>query len=409
MQFSAQSSQKILFALGLGTAFSLFGDATMYAVLPTHTAEAGITLALVGILLGVNRAVRLIFNGVAGWCYDRLTQRRLFLSGLALGACSTACCAAANEFWLLFAGRALWGVAWSFIWIGGGTILLNLADVNQRGRWTGWYQTWFFLGIGIGAFGGGMLTDLVGYHSALWLISATQAVSIVVVALCLPAMPQRKAGREEQHSATTLKMFFKYDFGMTVLLQGINRFCIPGMLAATLGLLVKERLISPQLVFGTATVTGLLIAGRTVFSMAVAPLAGSLSDRLKSRWTVLCLAFIIGIGAMLLLTSESALLMIIGFLGSAVITSSVQSLTITLTGDLVEDAHRGKAISVLHTVGDLGSALGPPCAYALLLYIGLSGVYLLGALAFLCALGLILLRRRAWPCKCHFPPFSLIF
>ncbi len=42
------------------------GDATLYIVLPTHTAEAGIPLASVGILLGVNRAVRLLTNGPAG-------------------------------------------------------------------------------------------------------------------------------------------------------------------------------------------------------------------------------------------------------------------------------------------------------------------------------------------------------
>ncbi|MCP4379628.1 MAG: MFS transporter, partial [bacterium] len=57
------------------------------------------------------------------------------------------------------------------------------------------------------------------------------------------------------------------------------------------------------------------------------------------------------------------------------ISSAVQSLTITLTGDLVEAAHRGKAISILHTVGDLGSAIGPPCAYALLFHLGLDGMY----------------------------------
>ena len=132
-----------------------------------------------------------------------------------------------------------------------------------------------------------------------------------------------------------------------------------------------------------------------MLSMAVAPLAGHLSDRLKSRWSVLSFAFLIGIGAMLLLTFQIAILIIVGFLCSAVITSSVQSLTITLTGDLVADEHRGKAISVLHTMGDLGSALGPPCAYTLLVYIGLSGVYLLCALLFLGALGLIVLKRRS--------------
>ena len=367
----------------------------MYAVLPTHTVEAGITLTMVGILLGVNRAVRLVFNGVAGWCYDRMSQRGLFLGGLTLGAVSTACCAAAYQFWLLFVGRALWGVAWSLIWIGGGVILLNLADASERGRWTGWYQTWFFLGIGTGSFVGGMLTDLVGYHPTLWIISVTQAVSIVVVALFLPAIPQRKPVKGAHSSLKTLTTFFTYNFGVAILLQGINRFCIPGMLAATLGLLVKERLISPQFVLGAATVTGLLIAGRTVLSMAVAPLAGHLSDRLKSRWSVLSFAFLIGIGAMLLLTFQIAILIIVGFLCSAVITSSVQSLTITLTGDLVADEHRGKAISVLHTMGDLGSALGPPCAYTLLVYIGLSGVYLLCALLFLGALGLIVLKRRS--------------
>jgi Na+-driven multidrug efflux pump len=42
----------------------------------------------------------------------------------------------------------------------------------------------------------------------------------------------------------------------------------------------------------------------------------------------------------------------------------------------------------VHTVGDLGSAVGPPVAYALLPGLGLSGVYLLCAALF--TIGLIL-------------------
>ena len=41
----------VLLPLGLGTALSLMGDATLYTVLPTHTAEAGIALSGVGIIL----------------------------------------------------------------------------------------------------------------------------------------------------------------------------------------------------------------------------------------------------------------------------------------------------------------------------------------------------------------------
>ena len=74
--------------MGLGTALSLVGDSTLYTVLPTHTADAGIALASVGVLLGVNRAVRLLFNGAAGVAYDRWPRRRLFVLALFVGLAS---------------------------------------------------------------------------------------------------------------------------------------------------------------------------------------------------------------------------------------------------------------------------------------------------------------------------------
>jgi MFS family permease len=128
--------------------------------------------------------------------------------------------------------------------------------------------------------------------------------------------------------------------------------------------------------------------------MSTAPLAGYFSDVLRSRWRVISYAFFVGCIAMILLALDSPVLIIIGFLCSAVVMSSVQSLTITLTGDLVETEHRGKAISLLHTVGDFGSAVGPPCAYALLFSIGLTGIYLLCAGLFVLALCLIILREK---------------
>jgi len=74
---------------------------------------------------------------------------------------------------------------------------------------------------------------------------------------------------------------------------------------------------------------------------------------------------------------------------------SVQALATALTGDLVGGAQRGRAVGLVHTFGDIGSAIGPPVAYALLPGMGLSGVYLLGAGLF--AVGLMLLLwLRLW-------------
>ena len=64
---SRPSTLRVLVPLGVGIALSLLGDSTLYTVLPKPEIanQAGVTLALVGVLLGVNRIVRLGFNIVA--------------------------------------------------------------------------------------------------------------------------------------------------------------------------------------------------------------------------------------------------------------------------------------------------------------------------------------------------------
>jgi hypothetical protein len=53
----------VLLLVGLSTSLSLLGDTALYTVLPTHTAETGVLLVSVGILLSANRFVRLLANG----------------------------------------------------------------------------------------------------------------------------------------------------------------------------------------------------------------------------------------------------------------------------------------------------------------------------------------------------------
>ena len=70
---------RVLLPVGIGTCLSLLGDASLYAVLPTRTIDAGVSVASVGILLSANRFVRLILNGPVGIVYDHWRHRRLFV------------------------------------------------------------------------------------------------------------------------------------------------------------------------------------------------------------------------------------------------------------------------------------------------------------------------------------------
>jgi MFS family permease len=360
------------------------GDATLYTVLPTHTAEAGIALVQVGIILSVNRIVRLFLNGPMGMAYDRSLRRRLFVPALFVGALSTVLYAATAGFWPLLVGRLLWGLAWSGIWVGGTTIILDVTTDPDRGRWTGMYQIWFFLGAAFGAFAGGLLTDLLGYRSAMWIGALVTALGGLNALLMLPETRGfRPEAVPEVVSDPALDWYRNPGLWVVAILQGINRFVFAGVLAATMALLVQDQMspiISPAL--GVATLTGILMAGRTVMSVVAAPLSGVLSDRLGSRWSVTIGGLVIGAISMLLLGYTTPVSVLLGVLLGAVAAGSIQALVTALTGDLVGKRQRGRAIGLLHTAGDFGSAAGPLIAYALLLRVGLSGIYLLCVVLF---------------------------
>lgn len=371
------------------------GDATLYTVLPTHTAEAGITLAAVGIILSANRFIRLFLNGPTGILYDRSRRRRLFVPALFIGALSTAIYAAWDGFWPLMAGRLIWGLAWSLIWVGGATIILDVTTDGDRGRWTGLYQTWFFLGAAIGAFAGGFLTDRIGYSAALWIGAGVTTLGGVVALIYLPETRSSKSmNLSYPNNETAQKWRPNGELVSVVSLQGINRFVTAGVLAATIALLVQEQLSMNNLVLGVATVTGILIGLRTILSMFAAPLAGSLSDKSGNRWGVTMAGLIFGSIGMLLLIRPDPVFILVGIGFSAIAGGSIQALVTTRTGDLVDQEQRGKAIGLLHTSGDLGSALGPITAYFLLRWINLSVVYIICAILF--ALGAGISLRMYW-------------
>ena len=379
---------KVVLPLGLGTALSLMGDATLYTVLPTHTEQVGISLAAVGIILSANRFIRLFINKPTGIAYDQSLRRRLFVPALMIGALSTAIYAGTQGFWPLLAGRLLWGIAWSGIWIGGATIIMDISNDDNRGRWTGLYQTWFYLGTTMGALIGGYLTDILGFSITMWLGAGLTAFGAVIVFFTLPETKLQKEQINKNNNQNLDDDWQpSFDFYTVMAINGINRFVTAGVIAATLALLVNNLLPKTNFVIGVASLTGLLAGFRTLLSMFSAPLSGIISDKNGSRWGVVIGALVLGAVGMLLLISFHPFAFITGICLSAIASGSLQSLMTARTGDIVGRAHQGRAIGNLQTAGDLGSALGPVTAYILLGWLTLNGLYVICAILF--GIGLI--------------------
>lgn len=84
-----RAPSQILVPLGLAVCLSLFGDLTLYAVLVTQLDVVGLSLAAVGVMLSVNRLIRIPGNPLTGVLLDLWGRRRLFIFGMVLGAYAT--------------------------------------------------------------------------------------------------------------------------------------------------------------------------------------------------------------------------------------------------------------------------------------------------------------------------------
>ena len=111
-------NKSVVFA-GTAVAFSLFGDMAMYTILPTQFETLGLLPIQVGLLLSVNRWIRLVTNRAAERLLSRFNRSILFGAALGIGALLAAVYAAAPPFMLLLLARLLWGSAGRFCGIPG--------------------------------------------------------------------------------------------------------------------------------------------------------------------------------------------------------------------------------------------------------------------------------------------------
>jgi MFS family permease len=400
-------------------AVSLTGDLTMYAVLANQTDVLGITLAMVGILLGVNRLIRIPGNLLAGSLNDRPGARRrpLYLLGLTLGILSTLSYGMVRGFWPLLGGRLLWGISWALINVTGYTMVLDWSAPVDRGRMTGFYQMAFMLGLAISPLLGGLLTDVVGFRAAVRLCAAVSGAGLLLALLALPETRQVGAETQPTISARSwhlhpMARISAWQKGLRDGLSGILRspmaqadlrilragciylvtlFVSSGIMMSTLSLYLRQRMgesISLNgVVVGVASLAGIMLAIRALAGMLAGPLSGTVSDFLPSRWPVIRGGILLGVAGFAVLAMPVRVwAAAVGVVLVALSAGALATALYAVVGDLAIPAQKGRTMGALATAGDIGSATGPFVAYALIATLDLRWVYLLCALALALAL-----------------------
>ncbi|TLX63214.1 MFS transporter [Stutzerimonas nosocomialis] len=385
--------------VALATALCLTGDSMLYIALPLYWREAGLdALWQVGVLLSINRLIRLPFNPLVGLFYRHFSVRTGLVLAVVIGIVSMFGYALASSFlaWLLL--RALWGIGWSFFRIGGLSAVVHCAADHQRGRAMGLYNGLYRLGSLAGMLIGGLLVPVYGLQA---LALAFAAVSLLGVPLLLLyfRLPDRPAAVSAhaplapgQVSALAWRRIQLGGFCIALLVQGV--------LAATLSALIEHYYGSEidllGLLLSAAALAGLLQAARWSWETWLGARLGAWSDGPRGR-------------VPLLIGSLGAMAMVFASLGvglplpvwlplcllAMLLCTALTTLNDALAADL---ARRGDVSRMMtrYSIGqDLGAALGPAMAFLLVGHAaGFAWLYGGGALLFAVLAGLWLVGRR---------------
>lgn len=391
-----------IIAISLATACCLVGDSFLYIALPLCWQETGLhSLLEVGIILAVNRLVRLPLNPLLTACYGWLTPRQGIFAATFLAILSTAGYAFISGIWGWLLLRVIWGVAWTLLRLGTLYAILTVGSASDKGYLTGLNNGIYRLGSLVGMLGGGVLADLFGFRTAALCFAGITCLAPFIAWFGISDFsyaPARDGSGKavpvrEQHFFLTLWRYLRGNDAWIMGMGFIVAFMYQGVVASSLSALVKDHLGTTFLLFGglfsCASVSGFFQALRWGWEPFLAPRVGRLSDArgrvslvrgasVFAMLTILCAA--VPKPVMLEFTAVLCLL-----IGATILTTASDA----LANDRAISAEKPRImLSMYAFCGDFGAAVGPLMVYGLMTFFSVNVAW---AVSGLC-LGLFCVR-----------------
>ena len=342
MQRSTARGSTVWF-VGAATAFSLLGDQALYSTLPVHFEQLGLRPIEVGIVLSANRWIRLFTNELAHRLMGRFDQRMLFTSAVALGAAITAFYASTPTFALFVLARLAWGLCWSFIRHLGLLSALAADDVARSGRSAGRLGGISRVGSVGGLLGGALLVDWLGFGPALLVLAVISMLAIPLALIGFVPAVDKKDQAESTGAGG----------GVAGILGYVNGMVGPGLVMATLGAVIDERITGGGWL-SAASLTGAVLAVRFAVETGAAARLGAMSDVYGIR-RALSASFAIGAVALSVAAVSSSLpLLIVSVVAFFVSGTALSAGLLGFAG-----SQGSRAVARYVTAHDLGSASGP--------------------------------------------------
>ncbi len=253
-----------------GTCLSIawFGDSVIYIVLPLYAASFGLDALLVGVLLSVNRVVRIIGYGWVAPLARRFGANMLTAAACTAAALTTIGYGLATSFVVFFIVRCIWGGAWGIL-----NLLMTAyayGDGRGAGKRIGVARAASIAGPLLALLAVGPLCVSIGPHQ-MFVLYGVLSLAAIPIAFMLPplrAAPKDDARPERRWAPTPLNILF---FGLS--------FAADGVLGTTISVLLSGFMSTSQAIIGA----GLIMAFRHVVGISLAFVSGPITDRIGAH------------------------------------------------------------------------------------------------------------------------------
>lgn len=387
-------NSKVIVIVAIVTALSLLGDSMLYITLPIFWKEAGLdSIWQVGILLSINRFIRLPINPLTGWIYKRISLKTGLIIAVLLGAITTLGYGMLKGFiaWIIL--RGLWGIAWSFFRIGGLSIVAYYADENHRGEAMGQYNGLYRLGSLFGMLLGGIFVPIFG----LKIVSITFGVlSLLGLPLIIKSIKTGNVSHVKQSPiakrAPSLQSAFKNKviiiisgFFITMLYQGVFTSTLSSVIERSHG----QNVSIFGIVLSVTFLSGIIQSARWGWEPFLGKRFGHWSDGPKGRIPIFVISLLFAGLTFGMISSNLPFVIwiMITFL-LMIAATSISTLTDAIALDTAKASNVVSFLTLYSIAQDVGAALGPFISYMLIeldkgftyLYWGGAGIFTLLAI-----------------------------
>jgi DHA1 family inner membrane transport protein len=256
------------------------GDVVLYVVLPLYAADFGLDALAVGLLLSVNRVVRILGYGWVSPLARRYGAKALTATACLAAAVSTLGYGLLGGFVLLFAARVLWGGAWGVI-----NLMMNAyayGDGRNAGTRVGLSRAVSSVGAFLSLACIGPLCLSVGPHQAFTIYGL---LGLAAFPLALALSPSVAAPSE----ARAPRRWIPSDLNMLFFVLAL---AADGVLGATVSLLLVEYMPAASAILGAS----LLLAFQRLAHIVLALFSGPVADRIGAGRLLLPCSLVVAIG-----------------------------------------------------------------------------------------------------------------